>query len=120
MTIFCNFEYLSYCDDDCVCCSFYIPFFKFNEWVIMVINLEAKMVDLLSSYHSMQWIHFVNEASKVVGFMLQLFKNPFKWNFVNTKNLHPQYADIVGNPKLSITFVFLIHVFIFNPNWVIR
>ena len=36
----------------------------------MVINLEAKMVDLLSSYQSMQQIHFVNEVSKVVDFML--------------------------------------------------
>ena len=85
----------------------------------MVINLEAKMVDLLSSYHSMQQIHFVNEASKVVGFMSQLLKNPFKWNDVNIKNLHPQYANIIDDPKLSITFVFLIHVFIFNPNWVL-
>ena len=35
----------------------------------MVINLEAKKVDLLSSYHSMQRIHFENEAFKVVEFM---------------------------------------------------
>ena len=86
----------------------------------MVLNLEAKGVDLLSSYHSMQLIHFVNETSKVVGFMLQLLKNPFKWNYVNIKNLHPQYADIIGDPKLLVKFVFLVQVFIFNPNWVIR
>ena len=66
----------------------------------MVINLEAKRVDLLSSYHSIQRIHFVNEASKVVGFMSQLLKNSFKRNDVNINNLHPQYADIVGDPKL--------------------
>ena len=71
---------------------------------------------LLSSYHSMQQIHFVNEASKVVGFMSQLLKNPLKRNDVNIKNLHPQYVDIVGDPKLSVKFVFFIHVFIFNPN----
>ena len=82
----------------------------------MVINLEAKRVDLLSSYHSMQHIHFVNEASKVVGFMSQLLKNPLKRNDVNIKNLHPQYVDIVGDPKLSVKFIFFIHVFIFNPN----
>ena len=86
----------------------------------MVINLEAKMVDLLSSYHNLQLIHFINEASKIVGFMLQLLKNPYKWNDVNIKNLHPQYTDIVGDPKLSIKFVFFIHVFIFNLNWVLR
>ncbi|KAL6344318.1 hypothetical protein AAG906_037892 [Vitis piasezkii] len=79
---------------------FYIPLFQFNEWVIMVINLEAKRVDLLSSYHSIQRIHFVNEAFKVVGFMSQLLKNSFKRNDVNINNLHPQYADIVGDPKL--------------------
>ena len=86
----------------------------------MVINLEAKKVDLLSSYHSMQLIHFVNETSKVVGFMLQLLKNPFKWNYVNIKNLYPQYVDIIGDPKLLVKFVFLVQVFIFNPNWAIR
>ena len=84
----------------------------------MVINLEAKRVDLLSSYHSIQRIHFVNEAFKVVGFMLQLLKNSFKRNDVNINNLHPQYVDIVGNPKLLVTYFF--HVFIFNPNWVLR
>ena len=58
------------------------------------------MVDLLSSYHSMERIHFVNEASKVAGFMSQLLKNLFKQNDVNINNLHPQYAGIVGDPKL--------------------
>ena len=72
----------------------------------MVINLDAKMVDLLSSYHSIQRIHFVNEAFKVVGFMLQLLKNSFKQNDVNINNLHPQYADIVGHPKLLVTYFF--------------
>ena len=86
----------------------------------MVINLEAKRVDLLSSYNSIQRVHFVNEAFKVVGFMSQLLKNSFKRNDVNINNLHPQYANIIDDPKLSITFVFLIHVFIFNPNWVLR
>ena len=55
----------------------------------------------------MRQIHVVNEASKVVEFMSQLLKNPFKRNDVNIKNLHPQYADIVGDPKLSINFVYL-------------
>ena len=55
----------------------------------------------------MQQIHFVNEASKVVEFMSQLLKNPFKRNDVNIKNLHPQYVDIVGDPKLSINFIYL-------------
>ena len=72
----------------------------------MVINLEAKRVGLLLSYHSIQQIHFVNEASKVVGFMSQLFKNSFKQNDVNINNLHPQYADIVGDPKLLVTYFF--------------
>ena len=72
----------------------------------MVINLEAKRVGLLISYHSIQQIHFVNEASKVVGFMSQLFKNSFKQNDVNINNLHPQYADIVGDPKLLVTYIF--------------
>ena len=83
----------------------------------MVINLEAKRVDLLSSYHSIQRIHFVNEAFEVVGFMSQLLKNSFKQNDVNINNLHPQYADIVGDPKLLVTYFFF-HMFIFNPNWV--
>ncbi|KAL6348126.1 hypothetical protein AAG906_039281 [Vitis piasezkii] len=34
------------------------------------------------------------------GFMSQLLKNSFKRNDVNINNLHPQYADIVGDPKL--------------------
>ena len=72
----------------------------------MVINLEAKRVDLLSSYNSIQRVHFVNEAFKVVGFMSQLLKNSFKWNDVNINNLHPQYADIVGDPKLLVTYFF--------------
>ena len=83
----------------------------------MVINLEAKRVDLLSSYNSIQRVHFVNEAFKVVGFMSQLLRNSFKRNDVNINNLHPQYVDIVGNPKLLVTYFF--HVFIFNPNWVL-
>ena len=41
----------------------------------MVINLEAKRVDLLSSYNSIQRVHSVNAAFKVVGFMSQLLKN---------------------------------------------
>ena len=72
----------------------------------MVINLEAKRVDLLSSYNSIQRVHSVNEAFKVVGFMSQLLKNSFKRNDVNINNLHPQYADIVGDPKLLVTFFF--------------
>ena len=72
----------------------------------MVINLEAKRVDLLSSYNSIQRVHFVNEAFKVVGFMSQLLKNSFKRNDVNINNLHPQYADIVGDPKLLVTYFF--------------
>ena len=74
------------------------------------------MVDLLSSYNSIQRVHFVNEAFKVVGFMSQLLKNSFKRNDVNINNLHPQYADIVGDPKLLVTYIFFFHVFIFNPN----
>ena len=35
--------------------------------------------------------------------MSQLLKNSFKWNDVNINNLHPQYADIVGDPKLLVT-----------------
>ncbi|KAL6335557.1 hypothetical protein AAG906_030687 [Vitis piasezkii] len=85
----------SYCVNLECCNQFYIPLFQFNEWVIMVINLEAKRVDLLSSYNSIQRVHFVNEAFKVVGFMSQLLKNSFKRNDVNINNLHPQYADIV-------------------------
>ena len=84
----------------------------------MVINLEAKRVDLLSSYNSIQRVHFVNEAFKVVGFMSQLLKNSFKRNDVNINNLHPQYADIDGDPKLLVTYFFF-YVFIFNPNWVL-
>ncbi|KAL6348679.1 hypothetical protein AAG906_019378 [Vitis piasezkii] len=61
----------SYCVNLECCNQFYIPLFQFNEWVIMVINLEAKRVDLLSSYNSIQRVHFVNEAFKVVGFMSQ-------------------------------------------------
>lgn len=77
----------------------------------MVINLEAKRVDLLSSYNSIQRVHFVNEAFKVVGFMSQLLKNSFKRNDVNINNLHPQYADIVGDPKLLVTFFFFMYSF---------
>ena len=48
--------------------------------------------------------------------MSQLLKNLFKQNDVNINNLHPQYAGIVGDPKLWDKFVSFIHVFIFNPN----
>ncbi|XP_059595633.1 uncharacterized protein LOC104880281 isoform X1 [Vitis vinifera] len=98
----------SYCVNLECCNQFYIPLFQFNEWVIMVINLEAKRVDLLSSYNSIQRVHFVNEAFKVVGFMSQLLKNSFKRNDVNINNLHPQYADIVGDPKLCHTGMYAI------------
>ncbi|XP_059597202.1 uncharacterized protein LOC104880879 isoform X1 [Vitis vinifera] len=98
----------SYCVNLECCNQFYIPLFQFNEWVIMVINLEAKRVDLLSSYNSIQRVHFVNEAFKVVGFMSQLLKNSFKRNDVNINNLHLQYANIVGDPKLCHTGMYAI------------
>ncbi|XP_059596065.1 uncharacterized protein LOC104880029 isoform X2 [Vitis vinifera] len=98
----------SYCVNLEYCNQFYIPLFQFNEWVITVINLEATRVDLLSSYNSIQRVHFVNEAFKVVGFMSQLLKNSFKRNDVNINNLHPQYADIVGDPKLCHTGMYAI------------
>ncbi|WJZ83103.1 hypothetical protein VitviT2T_002812 [Vitis vinifera] len=40
--------------------------------------------------------------------MLQLLKNSFKRNDVNINNLHPQYVDIVGNPKLCHTGMYAI------------
>ncbi|KAL6331955.1 hypothetical protein AAG906_020306 [Vitis piasezkii] len=38
----------------------------------------------------------------------QLLKNSFKRNDVNINNLHPQYADIVGDPKLCHTGMYVI------------
>ncbi|KAL6331665.1 hypothetical protein AAG906_014315 [Vitis piasezkii] len=38
----------------------------------------------------------------------QLLKNSFKRNDVNINNLHPQYADIVGDPKLCHTGMYAI------------
>ena len=77
----------------------------------MVINLEAKMVDLLSSYHSMQQIHFVNEVSKVVGFMSQLLKNLFKRNncFANPSSQIVLMSLSSGQPSKQCVFLYFAH-----------
>ncbi|KAL6316675.1 hypothetical protein AAG906_019588 [Vitis piasezkii] len=81
----------SYCVNLECCNQFYIPLFQFNEWVIMVINLEAKRVDLLSSYNSIQRLD-----------LCRIIKNSFKRNDVNINNLHPQMR-YRHDPKLLMS-----------------
>ncbi|RVW32318.1 hypothetical protein CK203_078989 [Vitis vinifera] len=75
---------------------FFNPYFGeicgFNEQVYLKINTQKR----LGSY-------CVN-----LECCNQLLKNSFKQNDVNINNLHPQYADIVGHPKLCHTRMYVI------------
>ena len=68
---------------------------KFDQWLVIVVNLEAKWLNMLSSTHVVDLIHCTRLAKNISLFLKVLFGKGYAKHGVDLKTLELQYADIL-------------------------
>ena len=67
---------------------------QFDQWLVFVVNLEAKRLDILFSSHVVDPMHYTRLAKKILLFLKVLFGKGYARHGVDLKTLEPKYADI--------------------------
>lgn len=74
--------------------QFFIPVMQFDHWLVIVMNLEVKRIDILSSAPMVDLMYNAQLAKNISFFLKVLFGKAYARHGVNVKTLEPQYADI--------------------------
>lgn len=72
----------------------FIPVMQFDHWLVIVMNLEVKRIDVLSSAPMVDPMHSTQLAKNISFFLKVLFRKAYARHGVDVKTLEPQYADI--------------------------
>ena len=73
---------------------------QFDQWLVIVVNLEAKWLDILSSTHMVDPMHYTWLAKKISLFLKVLFGKGYARYGVDLKTLEPQYPDILHHDNV--------------------
>ena len=67
---------------------------QFDHWLMLVINIEAKRIDILSSTQMVDPMHIIQLAKNISLFLKVLFRKAYATHGMDVKTLEPQYANI--------------------------
>lgn len=74
--------------------QFFISVMQFDYWLVIVMNLEVKQIDILSFAPMVDPMHSTQLAKNISFFLKVLFGKSYARHGVNVKTLEPQYAHI--------------------------